>query len=93
MESKEKFNALTYEVVILEFEIVVLQRVFECSVTSNMTLKKALESLQDCCHDELVGWYDFADAIVMDARSKQYLKPSWTLAECGCSRGSKLLIY
>ena len=92
MEGKENFNVSNNDLLLIEFEIVILEKVIECRVSCNSTLKKALHSLKQCL-DEASGWYDFKEAVVMDPISKNYLHPSLTLQECGCRQGTRLLVF
>lgn len=93
MEDRKRFDASTHESLIIEFEIVVLQRTIECRMPAKTTLKKSLDSLKQCLHEEAGSWYDFNDAVIMDPLNREYLRHSMTLQECGCQNGSRLLVY
>ncbi len=93
MAEFKKLSFLNRQTVLVDFEVVLLKKNFECNFSIDTTFKEILLNIEESCLAVEDSFYDFKSAIIMDSKSKKYCEPSMKLKDTNCRRGSKYYIY
>lgn len=91
MDELKKSACLIDEFLVIQFDLLLLNKTVECRTSFNTTLNTCIEILKKELVEEAL-WYDFASVIIVDPSNKNILHPLKTMQENGCFDGCRLLV-